>query len=226
MNNSSKKTRYVLIVNCLRAAFGLFIYGFGVYLTIQANIGVGPWDAFSLGLSGTVGIKYGTASIIISLIVLTIDVFLREPIGIGMFFDAVIVGKTVDFFNWLAPVPVQQNMISGLLMMFVGLVIMGFAQYLYMSAALGCGPRDTLLVALAKRMPKIPIGLISIVELAIVTFIGWRLGGPIGIGTLISAFFTGPIMQLDFRIVRFEATDVEHQDIIQSARVLIGKVRS
>lgn len=218
------KTAGSVLLNSLRAALGLFLFGFGVYLTIQANIGVGPWDAFNLGLSGTFGIKYGTASIIVSLIILTIDIILREPIGIGMFLDAFVVGKTVDFFNWLDIIPVQQSYLTGLPMMLAGLVIMGFSQYLYMSAALGCGPRDTLLVALARRMSKIPIGVISIVMLAIVTFVGWRLGGPIGIGTLICAFLTGPIMQLDFKIVRFVATDVEHQNIGQSVKVLFGKM--
>jgi uncharacterized membrane protein YczE len=72
-------------------------------------------------------------------------------------------------------------------------------------------------------MPKIPIGLISVVILAVVTFAGWRLGGPIGIGTLICAFLTGPIMQLDFRLVRFEPTDVHHQNLMESFRVTTKK---
>ena len=220
MTKSTNHSLGSILLNSLQAAFGLFSFGFGVYLTIQANIGVGPWDAFTLGLSGTLGIKYGTASIVMSLIILAIDMSLREPIGIGMFLDAFIVGKTVDLFNWLNPVPLQNNIIVGLLLMLVGLVIMGFAQFIYMRAALGCGPRDTLLVALAKRMPKIPIGLISVAELAIVTFAGWRLGGPIGVGTLICAFLTGPIMQMAFRIARFEPTDVKHQNLMESIKVI------
>lgn len=223
MEKSINNTKASIIFNSLQAAFGLFLFGFGVYLTIQANIGVGPWDAFNLGLSGTVGIKYGTASIIMSLIILAVDIALREPIGIGMFLDAFIVGKTVDFFNWLDPVTPMNKTLSGLALMLIGLVIMGFAQFIYMRAALGCGPRDTLLVALSKRMPRIPIGLISIVILAVVTFVGWRLGGPIGLGTLISAFLTGPIMQLDFRLVRFTATEVQHQDIIASLKIFRAK---
>ncbi|HAJ65118.1 MAG TPA: hypothetical protein DCM61_00865, partial [Clostridiales bacterium] len=69
----------------LIAAASLFINGFGVYLTIQANIGAGPWDVLNLGLSRTLGILYGTASICVSLTILAIDVLLREPIGIAMF---------------------------------------------------------------------------------------------------------------------------------------------
>ena len=223
MERTTNNTRLNIIRNSFKAAFGLFTFGFGVYLTIQANIGVGPWDVFNLGLSGTFGIKFGTGSIIISLIILAIDILLREPIGIGMFLDAFVVGKTVDLFNWMDLVKPQENPLVGIVMMLAGLFIMGYAQYLYMDAALGCGPRDTLLVALAKRMPKIPIGVISIAILAVVTFVGWRLGGPIGIGTLICAFLTGPIMQLDFKLVNFDATKIVHQNLKESAKVFMNK---
>jgi uncharacterized membrane protein YczE len=88
-----------------------------------------------------------------------------------------------------------------------------------MSASLGCGPRDTLLVALAKRAGRIPIGAVSITLLSLATFIGWLLGGPVGIGTLICAFATGPIMQMAFTSVGFDAKKVHHQHLLDSVRV-------
>ena len=54
----------------------------------------------SLGLSRTLGILYGNAAIAVSFTILIIDILLKEPIGIAMFIDAVVVGKAVDFFNW------------------------------------------------------------------------------------------------------------------------------
>ena len=224
MNYSDTNTSVKNIAkNVLLAAFGLFLFGFGVYLTIQANIGVAPWDAFNLGLSGTFGIKYGTASITVSFIILIIDIFLKEKIGIGMFLDAVIVGKTVDLFNYLNPVPMQQKLLPSLLVIFAGMVIMGFSQFLYMKAALGCGPRDTMLVGLSRKMPKIPIGAISICILAVVTAIGWLLGGKIGVGTVICAFLEGPIMQAVFELLHFDATKVRHQNVFESFRIIFGK---
>ena len=88
----------------------------------------------------------------------------------------------------------------------LGLVVLAYTQYGYMAAALGCGPRDTLLVGLAKRAGRIPIGAVSIALLSLATFVGWLLGGPVGVGTLLCAFCAGPIMQLAFRTVGFEAT--------------------
>jgi len=219
------RTPGALFLNSLLAAVSLFANGFGVYLTIQANIGAGPWDVLNLGLSNTLGILYGTASIAVSCFILAVDILLREPIGIAMFIDAIVVGKAVDFFNRIGAVPKASSMLAGVPMMFLGLVVMAYTQYLYMIASLGCGPRDTLMVGLAKRVRRIPIGAVSIALLCAATLIGYLLGGPVGVGTLISAFCAGPVMQLAFHTVGFDATAIRHQRLRDSLRVLsAGKI--
>lgn len=217
------RTAGAIFLNMLIAAVSLFVNGFGIYLTIQANIGAAPWDVLSLGLSKTLGILYGSASIAVSLTILLIDVLLREPIGIAMFIDAVVVGKSVDFFNWLHPVAPCQSLRSAIPVMIVGLFIIAYTQYTYMVASLGCGPRDTLLVGLAWRAPRVPIGAMSIALLSTATLLGWLLGGPVGLGTLICAFGAGPIMQFAFRTVHFDATGIRHQNLRDSLRVLLSR---
>jgi uncharacterized membrane protein YczE len=140
-----------------------------------------------------------------------------------MFIDAVVVGKAVDFFNYIHAVPTCSSPLTWIPVMLAGLVILAYTQYTYMAASLGCGPRDTLLVALSKRLKKIPIGAVSIALLSSATLIGWLLGGPVGIGTLICAFGAGPIMQLAFRTVRFDATAIRHQRLRDSVKVLFGR---
>ena len=196
------------------------MFAFGVFLTIRADIGVAPWDAFNLGLSSTLGIKYGTANILVSMIIIVIDIAMREQIGIGMFLDAILVGKFVDLFDFLNFILYQKSTLMGILVMTVGMFIMGFAQYFYMKAALGCGPRDSLMVGLKRRTKKIPIGLVITAILAVVTLVGWLLGGKIGIGTVIAALCEGPIMELEFRVMRFDPTAIRHQNIAESYRVL------
>ncbi len=212
-----------IITSCIVAFVSLFINGLGVYLTIHANIGAGPWDVLNLGVSRTLGIMYGNASIAISLTILAIDIFMKEPIGLAMIIDALTVGKAVDFFNWINIVPTPKSLIASIIMMFIGLVIIAYTQFTYMWAALGCGPRDTLLVGLKKHIKKIPIGAVSICLLSCATFIGWLLGGQVGIGTLICAFCAGPIMQFAFQSVKFDATGIRHQNIGESIAVLAGR---
>ena len=212
-----------ILLNALIAAASLFVNGFGVYLTIQAGIGAAPWDVLNLGLSKSLGILYGSASIAISLTILLIDILLREPIDIAMFIDAVVVGKSVDFFSRINAVPVQGNLLTGIPVILAGLFILAYTQYTYMIASLGCGPRDTLLVGIARRVRRVPIGAVSVALLSAATLTGWLLGGPVGVGTLICAFGTGPIMQLAFATVRFDATQIRHQRLRDSARVLFRR---
>ena len=212
-----------ILLSMLLAAGSLFVNGFGIYLTIQANLGAAPWDVLNLGISKTLGILYGNASVAVSLTILTIDILMKEPVGIAMFIDAFVVGKSVDFFNWLGLVPACRSPYAGVPVMLLGLVILAYTQYTYMLAALGCGPRGTLLVGLAKRMKPVPIGAVSSALLGSATLIGWLLGGPVGVGTLICAFAAGPIMQLAFRTVRFDATQVKHQRLRASAAVFLGR---
>ena len=217
------RTVGAILLNMLIAFVSLFVNGFGVYLTIQANIGAGPWDVLNIGVSKTLGILYGNASIAISITILIIDIILREPIGIAMFIDALTVGKAVDFYNRLNVVPAVKNPLVGVLVMIAGLIVLAYTQFTYMSASLGCGPRDTLLVGIAKRLWKLPIGLVSILLLGTATLIGWLLGGPVGLGTIICAFGTGPVMQVAFRTVRFDPRVIKHQNLRRSMRVIFGK---
>ena len=150
----------------------LFVNGFGVYLTIQAGIGANPWDVLSIGVSKTLGVLYGTASIAISLTVLAIDILLKEPIGLSIFIDALVVGKALVFFNWTGAVPTCHSLITAIPVMLTGLFIIAYTQYAYMLASLGCGLRDTLLVGLAKRLRHLLIGVVSIALLSMATLIG------------------------------------------------------
>ena len=225
-NTLSNKTAKGIILNSLIAILSLFVNGFGIYLTMKANIGAAPWDVFNLGLSRSLGILYGTASISVSVAILLIDISMKESIGIAMFIDAIVVGKSVDFFNYVDFVPTPSNLPTSIAMLFAGLFVLGYTQLFYMKAALGCGPRDTLLVGLKRHLPKIPIGVISIALLGTATLIGYLLGGPVGIGTIICAFFQGPIMAFAFKTLHFDATGIKHESLFESFAVITASVRA
>lgn len=195
----------------LRAAFGLFCCAFGIHLTVQANIGLAPWDAFAMGLSYHLPISYGTAMMWISLLILIADVLLREHIGIGTLLDAVLVGQALNLFEALNFVPRQTHPLAGAAMMIAGMFILAYFQFVYMSAGLCCGPRDALLVGLGRRFPKVPIGAVNAVQLGCVLAAGALLGGPIGFGTLLSVVGMGASMQLVFRWLHFDPRSVRHE---------------
>lgn len=202
----------------LRAAGGLVLFALGLNMTINANIGVAPWDMLAIGISHHIPFTYGEILTFLSVLILLIDVAMREKIGIGTVLDALIVGKTVDFFNWIGLVPVLHNVWGGIALMLGGLVVIAFSQVFYMKAALCCGPRDALLVGLGKRLRKLPIGLVNIILLLAVMIGGLLLGGPLGIGTVIAVFGQGAVLQVVCRICKFEPRSVEHEGITDMYR--------
>ncbi|MBR5981515.1 MAG: hypothetical protein IK035_05855 [Firmicutes bacterium] len=219
------QTKGEILKHSLIAAAGLFCCGIGIYLTIQANIGVSPWDVFHQGIAGRTGMLYGNVSVIVALIVVVVDIFLKEPIGIGMFLDAFIVGKAVDLCARIGFLPVQTSLPASILWLLIGQTITACGIRIYMGCGLGCGPRDTLLVALCKRTGW-KIGPVTIVLYAVVTLAGWLLGGQVGIGTVLSVLYVGPALQTVCRLTHFDAAKIVHQDLRGSWRVLTGKDES
>ena len=216
------QTRKDILIHSVIAAAGLFCCGIGIYFTLQANIGVSPWDVFHQGISSHTGMLYGNVSVLTALIILVVDIVMKEPIGIGMFLDAFIVGKAVDLCAWLGFLPQQTSLPMGILCMLAGLTITACGMRIYMGCALGCGPRDTLMVALCKRT-GLPVGPVTMMIYAVVTAIGWFLGGQVGIGTVLSVLYVGPALQTICRLTGFDAAKVTHQNLLETLRILSGK---
>lgn len=204
----------------VQAAAGLLADGLGIYLTIQASIGLAPWDVLTTALAARFSTSYGTVSMTIGFLILMVDLVLKEPIGFGMVLDVLLVGKSVDLFQWLNLLPRQTGMGGGAAYMLAGLVLVALSQWVYMLAAVGCGPRDALLVAVGKRLKRLPIGAVQFLILFVVFAAGALLGGPVGVGTLISVFGLGGVMQAVFAAVHFEPRKIVHESIAESLRGL------
>ena len=219
MQTDSKKTIYL---QWLQIVFGLLIFSFGVHLTIYANIGLAPWDCLGMGLSYHTPLNYGLSMTMIAVIILLIDLCLHETIGFGTVIDALLTGNLVQMYNNLNPFPENHSLWLGIVIMLTGFAFMALGMFVYMKAAQCCGPRDSLLVGLGKRMPRIPIGVVEIILWAAVLLAGWLLGGPVGIGTIISTIGAGAIMQAVYSLLHFEARDIRHRDIIETVKILAG----
>lgn len=214
--------RKTILLQWLRIIFGLFVFSFGVHLTIFANIGLAPWDCLSMGVSYHTPLNYGLSVTLISVIIIVIDLLMKERIGFGTIFDAFLVGNMVQLFNDLNPLPLNDSLLPGVGIMLLGFVFMAVGQWLYMSGAQCCGPRDMLLVGLGKRLPKVPIGVVEVLLWGAVVLAGWLLGGPVGVGTLLSVLGAGLVMQAVLTVVKFEPRAVRNRDCIEVVRILLG----
>jgi len=212
----------------LRLNWGLFLFALGISFTLNAQIGYSPWDTFHSGISKTTGITIGIASIFVGLVIIGITLLLKEKVGLGSILNMILVGIYLDLILQSNLLPIAQNFVTGVLMLILGLFVIAIASYYYMSSGFGAGPRDSLMVVLARRT-KLPIGICrGAVDLAAL-FFGWLLGGMVGIGTLLSALLLGVCVQVTFKLVKFDATQIQHEDLGDTYRSILrmaGKTRS
>ena len=205
-----------------RAVIGLIIFGCGSCCNIQANIGYGAWEAFSIGVGAKLGLSFGTVLQASGLVILIIDLLLRETIGLGTLLDIYIVGATADLLRGSGLVPVMTSFPAGVVMLLCG-QLLAVGSYFYISAGLSCGPRDALMVALCKRFPRTPVGVIRFFIEGGALLTGWLCGAKIGIGTLIAVFGISFLIQTVFAVMKFDVSSVKHESLITTARNLFRR---
>lgn len=210
-----KKSLFILI----RLFIGLFLYAVGIVLTINANLGLSPWDVFHQGFSNQIGITMGQASIIVGFLFVILDWILGEKVGIGTICNMLFIGMFMDLLMLNNLIPVFHNLIGKVGMMLLGMFVIGIASYFYISAGLGSGPRDGLMIALTKRTKKSVRFIRNSIELTVL-IIGYILGGTIGIGTLIMVIGGGYFVQFAFTLFKFDVSKVQHKFIDDYIKVL------
>lgn len=201
---------------------GLFLFAVGIVLMLQANIGYAPWDVLQSGLSQITGISFGIVSILVGFVILLVAIAMRQKIGLGTLFNMVLIGLFIDLIQSLNVVLQAGNWLTGLFMMLAGLVIIAFGSYFYIRTGFGAGPRDSLMVIIRSRTGW-PVGVSRAVVEGSVALLGWMLGGPIGAGTLISAFGISACIHLVFSMMKFDPAHIEHESLgmtIQRMRFL------
>jgi uncharacterized membrane protein YczE len=201
---------------------GLILYGLGIVVTLKANIGYAPWEVFHVGLSIATGLSIGLSSIIAGIAIVIIVTVLGEKFGIGTIFSMILTGVFIDLFLLINFIPLAGNYLAGIIMVIIGLFIISLGSYFYIKSAFGVGPRDNLMVVLARKI-KIPVGICrSVIEL-LMTFIGWLLGGMVGIGTVISVIAIGFCIQATFKALSFDVTAIKHESLNDTYNNLFGK---
>lgn len=180
-----------LLRRMVQLNIGLALFGTGIGLMLQSELGVPPWDVLHQGLQIQFGLTVGVWSIIVSFVVLLLWLPLRERYGIGTLLNAVVIGVMIDVTAAL--VPTTGGAIAAILMLAAGILLIGFASGLYIGANLGPGPRDGLMTGIARKGPS--IRMTRVVLEIVVLAAGWLLGGTFGVGTVAFALLIGPIVQ-------------------------------
>ncbi|MCX6496741.1 MAG: hypothetical protein NTW23_05365 [Rhodoluna sp.] len=184
-----------------RLLLGLYLVGLGLAMMIHTGLGVPPWDVLSQGLQVQTGWSFGTCAVVISAIVLLIWIPIKQQPGIGTIINAVLIGPFADLSKPL--MPELDGWLANLVWMALGLFSVALGAGLYISANLGAGPRDGLMVGLT-RVSGWPFWVIRTIGESVVLITGWLLGGTVGIGTALFAISIGTLMQMTMKWFGFD----------------------
>ena len=183
----------------LMLVYGLAAYGLGLALTVNANLGIGPWDVFAQGISIQTGLSFGVSTVVVSALVLLAWIPLKVKPGIGTIANAVLIGLFADF--WLLILPETSIYWQRLLIFLLGVVVVAIATGLYISSALGSGPRDGLMQGTANALDK-PFWMVRTGYEGTVLTLGALMGGQVREGTLIFALSIGYLVQLSMKFFK------------------------
>ena len=189
----------ISIKQLIRVLIGLFVYGGGLALMVSAEIGLSPWDVLAMGISLQTTLSFGWSTVLVSGLVLLLWIPLKVKLGVGSVLNAVLVGLFADL--WLIFLPNYEQMISKIAVFSIGTIVIGMATGLYISAGLGKGPRDGLMVGTAEKVKK-PFWIVRSFYEVTVLLIGFSLGGPVGLGTIIFVVSIGYLTQLGLRLFK------------------------
>ena len=177
---------------------GLWLFGTGEAMLVDATLGNAPWTVFAQGISVRTGIAIGLATFFTSVVVLLMWIPLRERPGLGTLANAVVIALALQVMIDVLPTP---ELIGWRLAQVLGgIALVGIGSGLYLTTNLGPGPRDGLMTGIHERtgIAVTPVRLtIEVVVLAA----GWVLGGTVGLGTVLFALLIGPSVGYGLRLV-------------------------
>ncbi len=176
----------------IQLAVGLWLYGWSMAMMLRAALGVDPWDVLHSGLARHLDLSFGAVVTIAGAVVLLLWIPLRRKPGLGTVANIAVIGVATDVGLSVISTPALAGLQA--LLLVGGVLLNGLAGALYIGAQLGPGPRDGLMTGLAARTGW-PIRRVrTMLELGVLA-VGFALGGPVGVGTVLYALALGPVVQ-------------------------------
>lgn len=182
---------------------GVILCSASVGLFQLAAFGVDPFQCFAMGshIPFSNMLSYGTYYTLISIAFLVVDIFLdRHYIGIATFINMFLTGYIVDFsYKVLSSIFENPTMPFRVLFLLIAIVVMCFGSSMYYTGDLGVSVYDAIPLALADKKVKlckkvVPFKFLRVISDFICVAVGFFFGKMPGVGTIITAFFMGPLI--------------------------------
>lgn len=190
-----------LAIRILVVVFGLATASAGIALYMKSGLGMDAFSVFCGGLAKVLHLSFGRSlQICLLMLIAVIAAVDRRLLGIGTLMHAFLMGIFIDTYNKLRLIPAPSTQLGALSYVAIGVVLVGAGLAIYIKAGLGSGAYDALMLLIHTRLHGeirwIKTGLDFVLAVA-----GFALGGPLGIATLASILFTGPVIQLSMKAI-------------------------
>lgn len=200
--------------------FGLFLFAAGVVANLCSGLGMAPWGVLNVGIVNYTPLTLGQASQLVGLAVLVIGWVMGFAPGLGILANMYFVGLFIDLIISWGLIPIPADVLGQVAMLFLSVGLIGVASYLYLRVRLGAGPRDGLMMGLVRKLDR-PVSTIRGAIEVTVLVLGYILGGPVGIGTLVTALTTGYAVQLAFKLGGYDK-NAKHANLVELLGHLAG----
>ncbi len=198
--------------------FGLFLFALGAVMNLYSNLGMSPWGVLQVGLTYKVHLTLGQVSQAVGLVVLVIGWLLGFAPGFATFMNMYFIGLFIDLIMEWGIVPTYDGLPGELALLLGGIIVLGVGSYFYMNPKLGAGPRDGLMLGFVQKLDRPVSHVRGAIEVTVLV-LGYILGGPVGIGTVITALTVGYSVQLFFRLGRYDRKS-RHMNLAELIRLL------
>ena len=182
--------------------FGLWLCALGVVAFLESELGLPPWDVLHQGLAEQTDLSFGAANLVVSATVLAAAWALGARIGLGTLMNASLIGifligvLSIEWVDGLS----EHGLAVRIALMVVALWLFGAGSAFYIGAAMGAGPRDSLMLVASLRL-RTRIGVARTLIEVLALLVGFALGGTAGIGTALFAVGVGPTVEASFLLM-------------------------
>lgn len=213
--------KWMIFINKLPSLyFGIFLFALGDVLMLQANLGMSAFGVFNVGLMNVLGFSFGQVTQLVGFCVLILGWAMGFQPGWTTVNNMVLIGYFIDLIIGWGIIAKVDHFGLQLTLLFTGMAIIGIVVFFNLSPKLGAGPKDGLMMGLVQRLDGQVSAVKTGIELTVLT-LGIAMGGPVGIGTAITAFCIGWFIQTAFRIGNYDRK-AKHMNLYDLAKNLGG----
>ena len=174
----------------------ILLMGFAVSIFSYSGMGVDPFTALNMSVSAKLGMSFGFYQMCVNGIILVLVALVaKKLINLGTIVNMVGVGYVCEFFTGIYSevLPENPSVLVKTVAMLLGVFLLSLSASLYFNCDLGVSPYDALGFVMEEKT-KLKYRWCRVATDLVCTAGAFVLGGPIGVGTVITAFFMGPVI--------------------------------